>query len=404
MTDWVIEGARVVLPHDVVETDVQIVDGVIAAVGRGGTGRRIDGRGRLLGPAFIDIHGDAFERQLMPRPGVFFPIDAALLETDRQLAGNGITTAYHAVTLSWEPGLRSVERGAAMIDALNALASRLSVENRVQLRWETFAFEAIELVERALAGPLTPAVAFNDHTSMSMRAFDVAVQDRAFEGSPDFSVAALDDARMKSRTAGSAERAGLGVEEYVARLAEVWTRRDGVSAAISRVAEAGRRADAPMLSHDDTRGETREFYRRLGARIAEFPMTTEVACAAHQAGDATVFGAPNVVRGGSHLGSPSAADMIEDGLCDILASDYFYPSMLTALARLHGESRAGLHDLWALASRNPARASMLSDRGAVAEGLRADLILVDWPEHGTPAVSMTLAAGELAYMAKGVRS
>ncbi len=62
----------------------------------------------MLAPAMVDIHGDAFERQLMPRPGVMIPTDAALLETDRQLAANGIATAYHALTLSWEPGLRSV--------------------------------------------------------------------------------------------------------------------------------------------------------------------------------------------------------------------------------------------------------------------------------------------------------
>ncbi len=199
MSEWLIEGARVVLHDKVVETDLYVADGVIAGIGEGGRGRgvrRIDGRGRLLGPAFVDIHGDAFERQVMPRPGVYFPIEAALLETDRQLAGNGIATAYHALTLSWEPGLRSVERAEAMIDALAALAPRLSVENRVQLRWETFAREAIPLIERALAGPLLPSIAFNDHTSMAMRAFDVAVQDRAFEGSPDFAVAALNEARM----------------------------------------------------------------------------------------------------------------------------------------------------------------------------------------------------------------
>lgn len=50
-------------------------------------------RGRLLAPAFNDVHGDAFERQVMPRPGVMVPIETALLETDRQLAANGIATA-----------------------------------------------------------------------------------------------------------------------------------------------------------------------------------------------------------------------------------------------------------------------------------------------------------------------
>ncbi len=60
--------------------------------------------GLLVLPGIIDIHGDAFERQMMPRPGVDFPIDVALFESDRQAIANGITTVFHGVTWSWEPG------------------------------------------------------------------------------------------------------------------------------------------------------------------------------------------------------------------------------------------------------------------------------------------------------------
>ena len=68
-------------------------------------------RGALVLPGVVDIHGDAFERQIMPRPRTMFPLDIALLDTDRQLAANGITTAYHGITVSWEPGLRSLAAG-----------------------------------------------------------------------------------------------------------------------------------------------------------------------------------------------------------------------------------------------------------------------------------------------------
>jgi alpha-D-ribose 1-methylphosphonate 5-triphosphate diphosphatase len=345
----------------------------------------------------VDIHGDAFERQVMPRPNVFFPMEAAVLETDRHLAVNGIATAYHALTLSWEPGLRSVERGESFVDTIAALAPRLTVENRIQLRWETFAFEAEALIEKVLAGDLLPAIAFNDHTSMSMRAFDVRIQDRAFEHSPDYSIAALDDERLKQRTAGNAKRSGLSSDEYIGLLSKVWERRGTVGATIARVAEKGRAHDVPMLSHDDTQVETRDFYRGLGARIAEFPMTVDVARAARAAGDMIVFGAPNVMRGGSHIGSPSAADMVEQGLCDILASDYFYPAMLASVARMLDEGRGALHDLWKTVSTNPARASGLIDRGEIAPGQRADLVLLDWPEGHLPAVCMTLSGGRMAY-------
>jgi alpha-D-ribose 1-methylphosphonate 5-triphosphate diphosphatase len=111
-----------------------------------------------------------------------------------------------------------------------------------------------------------------------------------------------------------------------------------------------------MLSHDDSQAETRAFYRNHGARISEFPMNLAVAQAAREAGDLIVFGAPNAARGGSHLGSPRAADMVAAGLCDILASDYYYPAMLAAVARLRTDGLGRLDQLWKLVAANPAAA------------------------------------------------
>jgi len=112
-----------------------------------------------------------------------------------------------------------------------------------------------------------------------------------------------------------------------------------------------------------------------------------------------VLGAPNVMRGGSHAGSLHAADMIEDGACDVLASGYYYPAMFAAIGHLHRERRAGLAELWRLVAANPAAASGLTDRGEIAPGKRADLVLLDWPEGATPAVRMTLSNGTIAAMA-----
>ena len=391
------QGAQVYLPDEIVETNVTVDAGRIVEIGGPAQGEVIDATGRILAPALIDVHGDAFERQLMPRPKVFFPIEAAVIDTDRQLAANGIATAYHAITLSWEPGLRDVSRGREMMQALRDLAPRLTVENRVQLRWETFAFDALDTIAWALEGPLTPAIAFNDHTSMTMRAYDVAIQDRGFELSPDFSIASLDDDRMKARTGKNADRAGISEDAYIELLGKVWDRRAEVPDSIRAVAGMGRAAGAPMLSHDDTRAETRAWFRDIGAGVAEFPMVLEAAQAARDHGDPIIFGAPNAARGGSHIGSLGAGDMVEAGLCDALASDYFYPAMLAAIARLDTEKRADRSRLWSLVSSGPARAMNLGDRGEIAVGQRADLVLIDWPEGHAPAVLGTWVAGRAAY-------
>lgn len=397
----VFEGARVVLPDGEAHVSVRVEDGRITALDGARDGARVvDCRGLILAPALVDIHGDAFERQIMPRPGVFTPIDVALLETDRQLAGSGIATAYHALTLSWEPGLRSVRHGTAMIDALARLAPRLASENRVQLRWETYCFEAMPIIEKCLASVPTPSLAFNDHTTMAMLDPRVPVQERPFDLDPDFPMVDTASTNFVVAMSERAKRSGLTTEAYAEMLKDRISCRPDVAAAIARVAAMGQSARAPMLSHDDSQVESRNFYRRHGARITEFPMRRPVAEAARAAGDWIVFGAPNAARGGSHLGSIGAGEMIAAGLCDILASDYYYPAMLAAVARLQRDGIDTLPELWKLVSQNPAEASGLSDRGRIEPGKRADLVLLDWPEGAAPAPVLTLRRGKTAFAAR----
>lgn len=395
-----IVGASVVLEDRVERVSVRIENGMIAGLDVAADGAaQIDARGLLLAPAMVDIHGDAFERQLMPRPGVMLPVEAALLETDRQLAANGIGTAYHALTLSWEPGLRSVETGWEVFETLKRLSTRLTVENRLQLRWETFCFEALPLIEAALAGPLLPSIAFNDHTSMAVLHPSTPLQTRPFDHDPAFPVTDLSSPAFAEKMDSRAKRSQMKTGDFVELLRGMWSRRPEVIAVIAEVAAKGKMAGAPMLSHDDSQPQTRRFYRDLGARISEFPMNHPTAQEARAAGDWIIFGAPNAARGGSHLGSPGAAEMLREGLCDILASDYYYPALLAAVARLQADGVGRLPDLWKLVSLNPATALNLNDRGRIEPGHRADLVLIDWPEGGAPAPRATWVAGRPAYRA-----
>ena len=129
-------------------------------------------------------------------------------------------------------------------------------------------------------------------------------------------------------------------------------------------------------------------------------MAEEVGEEARAAGDWVVMGSPNVVRGRSHLGWASAARLAEAGICRVLSSDYFYPAMLRAALILADRGVLGLAGAWALVSANPASAAGLTDRGAVAEGLRGDLLLVD---PTVPRVIATIVGGRIGYLsAEGV--
>ena len=89
------------------------------------------------------------------------------------------------------------------------------------------------------------------------------------------------------------------------------------------------------------------------------------------------MGAPNVVRGGSHSGNIAAGDLVDEGVLDILSSDYI-PMSLVQAAFLLGDSDKviELPEAVRMISDTPARAAGLEDRGAIEIGKRADLVHV----------------------------
>jgi alpha-D-ribose 1-methylphosphonate 5-triphosphate diphosphatase len=157
-----------------------------------------------------------------------------------------------------------------------------------------------------------------------------------------------------------------------------------------------------MASHDDPSPEVRTNYQSLGCEISEFPKTLETATLARQYGNPVVFGAPNVVRGGSHQSNTvSASAMARAGLCTVLTSDYYYPAMLPAAFRLSEDGVCDLPAAWGMISSNAADAAGLSDRGRLAAGLRADIVLVRTPAGRPPSVAAHVIGGHLAFAAKG---
>ncbi len=380
-----VRGGRALVDGEFERADVTVVEsdeGTSLAMERSSASPQltIDARGLLVLPGLVDVHGDAFERQLMPRPGVGIDVALALLETDRQLVANGITTAYHGVTRSWEPGLRDAAHARALLEAIEQLRPQLAADTRFHLRHETYNLEGEAEILSWIADRRVGVVAFNDHMTGTIK-----VRHR-----PD-------------KVAKMIERSGLDATAFHALVDRTVARAEEVPASIARIAAAAVAASVPAMSHDDMTIEQRRWFASLGVAIAEFPLTEAVAEGAVADGAPTVFGAPNVLRGGSHTGCPDAADMVRRGWCKILASDYFYPALLQApfiLARKHG---VPLESSWPLVSANAAAAVGLSDRGVIAEGKRADLILVDAPQTGPARVVATIADGRLVHLAEGNR-
>jgi alpha-D-ribose 1-methylphosphonate 5-triphosphate diphosphatase len=327
----------------------------------------------MVMPGLIDIHGDAHERALQPRPNVDFSVDFAMHDAAAQLIASGITTAYLGVTLSWEPGLRSLPAFEATIAALRNPPP--GPEMLVHLRFEADNFAAEPAALAAIAAGEVHLLGFNDHTPGIRRKL----------GNP----------KELGKYAG---RAGVSEEEFKSLAEAAHARRGEIPESRARLSEAARAAGIPMLSHDDAKVEDRAMFRALGASICEFPMSEPVAEDARLVGEAVVMGSPNVVRGGSHLGWASAAPLAERGLVTVLASDYHWPALLAAPFRMAARGVMNLAQAWALVSTNPAEALGLRDRGRIAPGLRGDLALVT--SEGTLAA--VFARGELAWLKPGM--
>ena len=366
-----ITGGQTLLPSGPIQDgDLLLADGLIQSLDGGIGDATFDASDLLVLPGIVDIHGDAFERQMQPRPGVDFPADLALRDTEAQLLANGITTAFHGVTLSWEPGLRSLDAWSRLLDALEA--GTWTADMRVHLRWEAFNLDALDTAVADIAAGRVHLLAFNDHTPAILE-------------------------KLADPVAGAkySDRAGMKMDAFKTLAPRLGAASDSVPKGVRRIGAAARAAGLPMASHDDYSLERRDYFRGQGARICEFPIAEEVGHAARAAGDYVVMGSPNVVRGRSHLGWASAATSAEAGVCNVLSSDYFYPAMARAAMILAGRDVLDLARAWALISANPAAAAGLTDRGSIQVGKRADIVVLD---PATSRAVLTVAGGRIAHI------
>ncbi|SAI39953.1 phosphonate metabolism protein PhnM [Bordetella ansorpii] len=367
-----IAGARVLTPSGLQAAAFDFADGRLAPASAGAA--RLDAGGLLVLPGIVDLHGDAFERAVMPRPGVAFPYEGALRDVDCQLLSNGITTEFHGVTLSWEGGLRGQPYAERMFDTLERMRPALGANHHVHLRFETHHVAGVETAQAWIREGRVRFLALNDHLPSMVKRLG-------------------DDRKLLQY----AERAECDLDTFQERIRQAMRSADSVSGALRALTDTAREAGLRIASHDDPDASTRRYYHQLGCSVAEFPLKREAAQIAREQGDAIVLGGPNVVRGGSHNGALNATEMIRAGLCDVLTSDYYYPAPLAAAMRLVCDGVLPLPQAWNLVSRNPARAAGLAGYGELLPGMMADLILVDDSDPQQPRVCAAVVAGRLRY-------
>jgi alpha-D-ribose 1-methylphosphonate 5-triphosphate diphosphatase len=165
---------------------------------------------------------------------------------------------------------------------------------------------------------------------------------------------------------------------------------------VRQVVQVARQYGIPVASHDDDTAQKVDDEQAMGVSISEFPVTHAAAHAARRHGMHVIMGAPNAYRGASTGNNLSAREAVRLGLVDILATDYFPAAMLHAAFLLADLGVRPLHESLKLVSQNPAEAMGLTDRGRLAVGCAADLVLVE-TGGAHPRVRGTLRRGVPIY-------
>jgi alpha-D-ribose 1-methylphosphonate 5-triphosphate diphosphatase len=374
--ELILSNARIVTKDAIVEGSLAIRGDAIAAIDRGPSAApsAIDCGGDFVIPGLVEMHTDNLEKHVAPRPGVRWPMPAAVLAHDAQIAGSGITTVFDALTVGEvrQDGVRA-EMLAGSVEAITQTQRQggLRAEHLIHLRCEVAHETVVQTVAGMIDHPLVRLVSLMDHTPGQRQFASIAKYYEYYQGKFGYT-----DAEM---------------EAYIAQKTDLNRRFGDVNR--RELAAMGRARGLPQASHDDGTPEHIDEAIELGMTIAEFPTTAAAAALAHGRGMAVVMGAPNVVRGGSHSGNISARDQAALGLLDILSSDYAPVSLLHAAFLLHDAIGMALPDAVATVSRNPAEALGLGDRGEIAPGKRADLVRVRLID-GMPVAREVWRAGE----------
>ncbi|HID1022308.1 alpha-D-ribose 1-methylphosphonate 5-triphosphate diphosphatase [Klebsiella michiganensis] len=356
----IINNVNLVLEDEVINGSLEVQDGRISAFAESQSrlAEAIDGEGGWLLPGLIELHTDNLDKFFTPRPKVDWPAHSAMSSHDALMVASGITTVLDAVAIGdVRDGGDRLENLEKMINAVEETQKRglNRAEHRLHLRCELPHHTTLPLFEKLVGREPVSMVSLMDHSPGQRQYADRSKYRDYYQGKYHLTNEEMDK-----------------FEEEQMALAAAWSQPNR-----QRIAAICRERNIALASHDDATCEHVLESRQLGSVIAEFPTTIAAAQASRQHGMNVLMGAPNIVRGGSHSGNVAAHHLAASGLLDILSSDYYPASLLDAAFRIADDEGNAftLAQAIRLVSKNPSQALGLHDRGTIAEGKRADLVL-----------------------------
>jgi alpha-D-ribose 1-methylphosphonate 5-triphosphate diphosphatase len=374
MNEQIYTNYRLLLPDREILGTLVVRNGLIADIQPDIVPSGQDGGGDYLMPGLIELHTDNLETCISPRPGIRWPLEAAAIYHDRELAAAGITTVCDAIAIGdVTPTSMRFNQYDAAIDAIHKRQQdgSFSVDHRLHLRCELGFDRVYDITERYASSPLLVLISLMDHTPGQRQFVDLDKFKEYYTGKhgikhEEMEYFIQDRLDNQQRHAESSRRALVAL-----------TQERGI----------------PLASHDDETVEHVRIALEDGAAIAEFPTTFIAAKEAHICGLQVMVGAPNLVLGGSHSGNVSAMDLVERNLVDIISSDYVPLSLLQSAFTVARKTGKPLHETIRPITSNPAKAIRLDgDRGSLEVGKRADLAIIH-DDGVVPRISATISRG-----------
>jgi alpha-D-ribose 1-methylphosphonate 5-triphosphate diphosphatase len=376
-------NANLILPDRVIEGGwLLIEEGRIAAIGEAPgypstaiVAPRLDLAGNFLLPGLIDLHCDAIEQLVAPRPQVYFDLKLALGEADRRLAACGITTEFHGITLDDHSyGVRSTNFIRELTEVLDTTVTTkniaLMVRHKIHARLELTSSRAFEVIPSLIAAQQVQLLSLMDHGPVHFTSEEL-----------------YRDYTKRTAHVSDAEL------DYLVKSKQEQTLH--IPERVQFISDLAKEAGLTIASHDDVSATAVDGWHNLGINLIEFPLTLEAATRAYELDLAICMGAPNVVRGKSSGSNLNAMAAIEAGLVKVLCSDYYPPTLLPALFKLAHQKLLTLPQAVRLATLNPAQlVGLAADFGSLAPGKVADIIEVKLNPTLLPEVRRVFVAGQ----------
>lgn len=374
--ETILRSKNVLMNEEFVSADVVIKGKFITRIDEYGKNEvAVDLGEKKIAPGIVDLHSDAIEKEIEPRHGATFPVELAIAELDKKLSMAGVTTMFHAIGFEENPKKkRSIDLAKEQIEEIyNADKKHLGVDNFVHARFELSCDEAVEPIKDVISKGMVKMVSLMDH-SPGQGQFKSLESFQTYYGN----YYGLDEKEIQNVVDKKLNKDEDKINDLIAH---------------------AKAHDLTLLSHDDDCVEKLNGLLDLGVQISEFPLDLEVAKYAVSKGIATGMGAPNIVRGGSQSGNIAAIELVKEGVCKYLCSDYHPTSMLQAVYRMNKDANLDIAKGFSMVTSTPASYANLEDRGVIEEGKRADIIVID--DSNIPKVVLTLKDGESIY--NGIR-